>query len=67
MRLLITDHSPSLYYLMLTYGGKPEYYAEAMQVEDSAKWELAMKEKMNSLKKNQTCVLTKLPEGKKAL
>ena len=38
-----------------------------MQVEDSVKWELAMKEKMNSLEKNQTWVLTKLPEEKKAL
>ena len=38
-----------------------------MQVEDSVKWELAMKEEMNSLEKNQTWVLAKLPEGKKAL
>ena len=60
-------YSPSLYYLLLTDGGEPECYAEAMQVEDSVKWELAMKEEMNSLEKNQTWVLTKLPEGKKAL
>ena len=30
-------YSPSLYYLLLTDGGKPECYAEAMQVEDSVK------------------------------
>ena len=47
-------YSSSLYYLLLTDGGEPKYYAEAMQVEDSIKWELAMKKEMNSLEKNQT-------------
>ena len=38
----------SLYYLLLTDGDEPEYYAETLQVENSIKWELAMKEAMNS-------------------
>ena len=59
--------SPSLHYLLLTDGGEPEYYNEAVQTEYSVKWELAMKDEMNSLEKNRTWVLTHLPEGKKAL
>ena len=51
----------------MTDGGELEYYAEVMQVEYSIKWELAIKEEMNSLEKNQTWALTKLPGGKKAL
>lgn len=38
-----------------------------MQVIDSDKWKLAMKEEMNSLQKNKTWILTELPKGKKAL
>lgn len=47
-------YSPYLYYLLLINGGKPECYEKAMESEDSMKWELAMKEEMKSLKKNQT-------------
>ncbi|RVW71079.1 Retrovirus-related Pol polyprotein from transposon TNT 1-94 [Vitis vinifera] len=42
-------------------------YDEALQDENSSKWELAMKDEMNSLLGNQTWELTELPVGKKAL
>ena len=42
-------YSPSLYYLLLTDSGEPECYEEEMQVETRKKWELAMKEEMESL------------------
>jgi hypothetical protein len=59
--------SPSLFYILLTDGGEPESYDEALQIEDSIKWELAMKDEMNSLMTNQTWELTVLPQKKKAL
>jgi hypothetical protein len=54
-------------FLLLTDGGKPEYYDEACKVEDSSKWELAMKDEMKSLISNKTWELAKLPVRKKAL
>ena len=60
-------YSPTLNYLLLTNDGEPECYDEALQDENSSKWELAMKDEMNSLLGNQTWELTKLPIGKKAL
>ncbi|RVX14680.1 Retrovirus-related Pol polyprotein from transposon TNT 1-94 [Vitis vinifera] len=42
-------------------------YDEALQDENSSKWELAMKDEMDSLLGNQTWELTELPVGKKAL
>lgn len=59
--------SPILNYILLTDGGEPQNYQETLQDEHSSKWELAMKEEMNSLLGNQTWELTKLPPGKKAL
>ena len=52
---------------MLTDGGEPECYDKALQDENSSKWELAMKNEMNSLLGNQMWELTELPKGKKAL
>ncbi|KAE8711123.1 hypothetical protein F3Y22_tig00110303pilonHSYRG00264 [Hibiscus syriacus] len=60
-------YSPSLHYLLLTDNGEPECYDEAMQVEDSVKWESSMKDEMDSLMSNQTWELAELPPGKKAL
>ena len=42
-------YSPTLNYLLLTDGGEPECYDKALQDENSSKWELAMKDEMNSL------------------
>ena len=60
-------YSPSLHYLLLTDEGEPESFDEALQVEDSIKWEQAMDDEMRSLEKNDTWVLTELPAGKRAL
>ena len=60
-------YSPTLNYLLLTDGGEPECYDETLQDENSSKWELAMKDEMDSLLGNQTWELTKLLVGKKAL
>ena len=47
-------YSPTLNYLLLTDGGEPKCYDEALQDENSSKWELAMKDEMDSLLGNQT-------------
>jgi hypothetical protein len=39
---------------MLTDGGEPETYDEALQVENSTKWELPVKDEMDSLMTSQT-------------
>jgi len=44
-------YSPTLHYLLLTNSGEPEC-EEALQVEEKAKWELAMNDEMESLMKN---------------
>ena len=63
----IQRYSPSLHYLLLSDSGEPECYDQVMQVEDSVKWESAMKDEMDSLMSNQTWELAELPPGKKAL
>nr|CAN80991.1 hypothetical protein VITISV_021529 [Vitis vinifera] len=60
-------YSPILNYLLLTDGGEPECYDEALQDENSSKWELPMNDEMDSLLGNQTWELTELSIGKKAL
>ena len=47
-------YSLSLDYILLTDSGEPESYKEALQDENSSKWELAMKDEMDSLLGNQT-------------
>ena len=42
-------YSLTLNYLLLTDGGEPKCYDEALQDENSSKWELAMKDEMDSL------------------
>ena len=42
-------YSPTLNYLLLTDGGEPECYDKALRDENSSKWELAMKDEMDSL------------------
>ncbi|RVW83923.1 Retrovirus-related Pol polyprotein from transposon TNT 1-94 [Vitis vinifera] len=42
-------YSPVLNYLLLIDGGEPECYDVALQDENSSKWELAMKDEMDSL------------------
>jgi len=56
-----------LNYILLTDGGEPQTYEESLQDGNSSKWELAMKDAMDSLLKNKTWELTTLPKRKKAL
>ncbi|KAG8473450.1 hypothetical protein CXB51_035780 [Gossypium anomalum] len=44
---------------------EPSNYSEAISCEDSEKWMFAMQEEMESLHKNKTWDLVKLPKGKK--
>ena len=55
-------YSPSFHYLLLTDVGEPEHFVEAMQGDESIKWELAMEDEIKSLQKNKTWSLTKRPE-----
>ena len=60
-------YSPSLHYLFFTDEGEPKSFDEALQVEDSIKWEQAMDDEMMSLEKNDTWVFIELLVGKRAL
>ena len=60
-------YSLALNYIQLTNGGGLECYDEALQEENTSKWELAIKDQMDSLLGNQTWELTEMLEGKKAL
>ena len=51
----------------MTDSGEPECFEEAMQVETRNKWEQGMDEEMDSLVRNQTWDLVKLPAEKRAL
>ncbi|GJW82873.1 putative RNA-directed DNA polymerase [Tanacetum coccineum] len=72
LRRSTRDHHPSTRYsaheyVLLTDGGKPECYAEAMKDEHKKEWFEAMEDEMNSLHENNTFELVKLPKGKRAL
>ena len=54
-------------YVLVTDGGEPECYAEAMEDEHKKEWVDAMQDEMQSLYDNHTFELVKLPKGKKAL
>ena len=44
---------------------EPSTYTEAVSCDDSGRWMIAMQEEMESLHKNNTWDLVKLPKGKK--
>ena len=52
---------------MLTNGGEPKTYQEAILHESKKEWVNAMQEEVRSLLENHTYDLVKLPQGKKAL
>jgi len=54
-------------FMLLTDGGEPECYEEAMLHEEKDKWFKAMQEEMKLLHENHTFDLVKLPQGKRAL
>jgi len=47
--------------------GEPKNYSEAISGDDSTKWIVAMQEEVESLLKNETWELVKLPEGKRVI
>ncbi|GJX59460.1 putative RNA-directed DNA polymerase [Tanacetum coccineum] len=72
LRRSTRDHHPSTCYsaheyVLLTDGGEPECYAEAMEDEHKKEWFEAMEDEMNSLHENNIFELVKLPKGKRAL
>ncbi|GJW39661.1 putative RNA-directed DNA polymerase [Tanacetum coccineum] len=72
LRRSTRDHHPSTCYsaheyVLLTDGGEPECYAEAMEDEHKKEWFEAVEDEMNSLHENNTFELVKLPKGKRAL
>jgi hypothetical protein len=56
-----------LYSIVLIDVGEPKFYDEDVQMDTKIQREFAMKEEMDSLLKNQTWDLCKLPVGKRAL
>ena len=56
-----------MHYLLLTDASEPKPFVEAMQGDESMKWELAMEDEIKCLQKNKTRSLTKLLKGKKVL
>ncbi|GMI64919.1 hypothetical protein HRI_000161200 [Hibiscus trionum] len=54
-------------YVLLTGGGEPECYEEAMESECKDQWVEAMKDELQSLHDNHTFKLVKIPKGKRAL
>jgi hypothetical protein len=54
-------------YVLLSDGGEPESYQEAMQHDQKKQWLEAMQDEMKSLHENHTYDLVKLPKGKRAL
>ncbi|KAJ4718977.1 Retrovirus-related Pol polyprotein from transposon TNT 1-94 [Melia azedarach] len=58
---------PTSEYLLLTDGGEPECYAEAVESEQRKEWIYAMQDEMKSLYENHTFELVKLPKDKRAL
>ena len=53
--------------VILTYGGEPECFEEAMSHQYKNKWVKAIQEEMKSFNENHTYDLVKLYKGKRAL
>ncbi|RVW34206.1 Retrovirus-related Pol polyprotein from transposon TNT 1-94 [Vitis vinifera] len=71
LRRSTRDRHPSTWYsvddyVLLTDGGEPESYVEAMEDENKMKWVDAMQDEMESLHENHSFELVKLPKGKKS-
>ncbi|CAL5341241.1 unnamed protein product [Camellia sinensis] len=58
---------PASEYILLTDEGEPESFQEAQNHKEKSSWQQSMQEEMQSLQKNQTYDLVKLPQGRKAL
>ncbi|MCO5602950.1 hypothetical protein L7F22_057091 [Adiantum nelumboides] len=64
---LLTEDIRRLDYVLVTDCDDPSCYKEAIQMDDSVKWEKAMQSEYNSIIANETWKLTELPQGKQAL
>jgi hypothetical protein len=53
--------------VLLSDGLEPRCFSEAMKDENKKEWNKAMQEEIDSLHKNHTYELVKLPKGKKVL
>ncbi|MCQ7416422.1 hypothetical protein NP118_23750, partial [Salmonella enterica] len=58
---------PSSEFILVSEDGEPENYQEVLSHDEKDQWLDAMKEEMNSLKKNEIYKLVKPPKGKKVL
>lgn len=54
-------------FVLLTDGGEPSCYKEAMLEKDKSQWELAMKSELSRIERNATWELVPLPKDKKVL
>ena len=61
-----TRYTPNEY-VMLTDGGEPKTYQEAILHKSKKEWVKAIQEEVRSLLDNHTYDLVRLPQGKKAL
>ena len=66
-RVPSTRYPLDQYVVLLSDGSEPECFADAMGDEHRKEWMKAMQEEMDSLHKNHTYELVKLPKGKKLL
>ena len=72
LRQTTKEHQPSTTYpssehILIAYEGEPEIFQEVQSHKDKDCWIKPMREKMNSLWKNDTYELTKLPKAEKHL
>jgi transposase InsO family protein len=72
LRRSTREHRPSTRYtpheyVVLTDGGEPECYEEAMEHDHKKEWLKAMQEEIKSLHENHTYDLVALPKGRRAL
>ena len=54
-------------YCLLTEGGEPLTFQEALNSPDVSLWMTSMQEEMEALQKNKTWELVSLPPGQKAI
>ncbi|CAL5395058.1 unnamed protein product [Camellia sinensis] len=62
-----SSNYPTSDYILLTDEGELESFQEAQNHKEKSSWHLAMQEEMQSLQKNQTYDLIKLPQDRKPL
>ena len=64
---LISDNIDDQEWCLATINKEPGSYSEAVNCDEQQQWTGAMREELNSLKKNGTYTLTNLPTGRRAI